>query len=109
MPGLISTGRPRLATAWAAAARSSSLNASRFARAAARSSAFEAADIRGRQIWRHHPIKRMIQYSRALVLQPRGCGVLDTPLSRGITAVLKGTDGNKLIDEKIKVRSRNGR
>jgi hypothetical protein len=34
-----------------------------------------------------HSRKRVIQYSRALVIEPRSSGVLDTPLSRGTTAV----------------------
>jgi hypothetical protein len=50
MPAAISIGRPRLATALAAVARFLSLNASRFARAAVRSSAFDRsvgkADLR---------------------------------------------------------------
>jgi hypothetical protein len=29
---------------------------------------------------RHRPRKRTIQYSRALVMESRSCGVLDTPL-----------------------------
>jgi len=29
----------------------------------------------------------MIQYSRALAIKPRSRGVLDTPLSRGMTGV----------------------
>jgi hypothetical protein len=29
---------------------------------------------------RHRPRKRAIQYSEALVIEPKGCGVLDTPL-----------------------------
>src|SRR4051794_32317395 len=35
---------------------------------------------------RHHPRKRVNQYSEAAVIEPRGRGVLDTPLSRGTTA-----------------------
>src|SRR6266852_5048598 len=31
-------------------------------------------------IERHHPRKRMIQYSSTPVLETRGCGVLDAPL-----------------------------
>src|SRR6266567_9300560 len=34
---------------------------------------------------RHHRRKRMIQYSAAGVIERRGRGVLDTPLSRGMT------------------------
>jgi hypothetical protein len=37
-------------------------------------------------IERHHPRKRMIQYSSTSVLETRGCGVLDAPPSRGMTA-----------------------
>jgi hypothetical protein len=29
---------------------------------------------------RHHPRKRMIQYSEAPAIEPKSCGVLDTPL-----------------------------
>jgi hypothetical protein len=35
---------------------------------------------------RHHPRKRMIQYSEVLVMEAKGHGVLDTPLSRSMTA-----------------------
>src|SRR5471030_2377045 len=35
---------------------------------------------------RHHPRKRMIQYSRAVEVESRRRSVLDTPLSRGMTA-----------------------
>jgi hypothetical protein len=35
---------------------------------------------------RHHPRKRMIQYSVALMIAPRSHSVLDTPLARGMTA-----------------------
>jgi hypothetical protein len=38
-----------------------------------------------RHICRHHPRRRVIQYPRAARIEPRGCGVLDTPLSRGMT------------------------
>jgi len=31
-------------------------------------------------IERHHPRKRMIQYSSTPVMETRGCGVLDAPL-----------------------------
>ncbi len=41
VPGVISIGKPRLATAFAAAVRFLSLNASRFARATVRRSAFD--------------------------------------------------------------------
>src|ERR1700724_4066265 len=34
---------------------------------------------------RHHPRKRVIQYSVTSVIGPKGRGVLDTPLSRGMT------------------------
>jgi hypothetical protein len=34
----------------------------------------------------HHPRKRVIQYSKAVATESRGRGVLDTPLSRGMTA-----------------------
>jgi hypothetical protein len=34
---------------------------------------------------RHHPRRRVIQYSRESAVQSRSCGVLDTPLSRGMT------------------------
>jgi hypothetical protein len=33
----------------------------------------------------HHPRKRVIQYSRAAAAESRGLGVLDSPLSRGMT------------------------
>jgi hypothetical protein len=36
---------------------------------------------------RHHPRKRVIQYSRDASLDPRGRGVPDRPLSRAMTAV----------------------
>ena len=45
MPGAISNGSFRFASACAASARCSSLNASRFAKAAARRSAFEAPTV----------------------------------------------------------------
>src|SRR3981189_1375326 len=35
---------------------------------------------------RHHPRKRVIQYSRAAAMESRSRGVLDTPLSRVMTA-----------------------
>src|SRR5882762_139615 len=35
---------------------------------------------------RHRPRKRMIQYSRAAAMESRSRGVLDTPLSGGMTA-----------------------
>jgi hypothetical protein len=38
----------------------------------------------------HHPRKRVIQYSRDAGGQSRSRGVLDTPLSRGMTAVCEG-------------------
>src|ERR1700722_12831847 len=38
----------------------------------------------------HHPRKRVIQYSRDAGDCLRGRGVLDTPLSRGMTAVCEG-------------------
>jgi hypothetical protein len=37
---------------------------------------------------RHHPRKRVIQYSRADAIDSRGRGVLDSPPSRGMTADL---------------------
>ena len=43
--------------------------------------------LRQTRIGRHHPRKRVIQYPRAARFEPRSCGVLDTPLSRGMTAV----------------------
>ena len=36
---------------------------------------------------RHHPRRRVIQYSRESAVQSRSCGVLDTPLSRGMTVL----------------------
>jgi hypothetical protein len=41
----------------------------------------ENADVR------HHPRRRMIQYSEEPVIDPRTRGVLDTPPSRSMTAV----------------------
>src|SRR3982074_1867621 len=35
----------------------------------------------------HHPRKRMIQYSRAVVMEWRSCGVMDTPVLRVMTVV----------------------
>jgi hypothetical protein len=35
---------------------------------------------------RHHPRKRMIQYSEAPMIEPKSCGILDTPLSPSMTA-----------------------
>ena len=98
VPGAMSTGSPRAAMAAAAAARASLLNPSRAPRAEARRSAFDeftgALDMR----WCHafaatisfdvitrEP--RVIQYSRGLAIEPRSRGVLDTPLSRGMTEV----------------------
>src|SRR5439155_16796730 len=37
---------------------------------------------------RHHPLKRVIQYSRAGAIDSRGRSVLDSPPSRGMTADL---------------------
>ena len=34
----------------------------------------------------HRPRRRAIQYSETLVIEPRSCGVLDSPPSRGMTA-----------------------
>ena len=72
-------------------ARCSSLNASRAASAAARRSALrwtgrQAADMQRHHVRCHHPRKRVIQYSRALAIEPRSRGVLDTPLSRSTTS-----------------------
>jgi hypothetical protein len=39
----------------------------------------------GRALHRHRPRKRATQYSRASVMEAKSCGVLDTPLSRGMT------------------------
>jgi hypothetical protein len=39
---------------------------------------------------RRRPRKRAIQYSEASVMESRSCGVLDTPLSRSMTALGKG-------------------
>src|SRR6266436_2235291 len=50
MPGVISNGSSRLARACAASVRCSSLNASRFAKAAARRSAFEALAVMQRSV-----------------------------------------------------------
>jgi hypothetical protein len=36
---------------------------------------------------RHRPRKRAIQYFEALVIETKSCGVLDTPLSRSMTAL----------------------
>src|SRR6266851_6895326 len=41
---------------------------------------------------RHHPRKRMIQYSRALVMESKSCGVLDTPLSRSMTPTRRAAE-----------------
>ena len=55
MPGSIANGTPRLAIACAAAARCSSLNASRFASAAARRSAFDRVAVMQDLFRCHHP------------------------------------------------------
>jgi hypothetical protein len=36
-------------------------------------------------------LDRTIQYSRALVMKSKSCGVLDTPLSRSMTAYYRGS------------------
>src|ERR1700723_1425466 len=41
---------------------------------------------RGNAPGRRRPRKRAIQYSEAPLLDPRSCGVLDTPLARSMTA-----------------------
>src|SRR5258708_14380118 len=86
MPRVISSGKPRLANACADLARCLSLNASRLARAAARSSCFDRsvgkADIQ-RKVLRvccHHPRKRVIRYSRDASAKPGSYGALNTPL-----------------------------
>ena len=38
---------------------------------------------------RHHPRKRMIQYSKEPAIEPRARRVLDTPLSWSMTALLE--------------------
>src|SRR6266849_5114099 len=38
---------------------------------------------------RHRPRRRAIQYSEALVIEPKGRSVLDTPLSRGMTVIAR--------------------
>src|SRR5262245_6625971 len=62
LPGAISNGRPRLPSLAAADTRFFSLSASRLARALARSSALELVMCFGPP--RHHPRRRVIQYSR---------------------------------------------
>jgi hypothetical protein len=44
------------------------------------------ATCRGNAPGRRRPRKRAIQYSETPMLGPRSCGVLDTPLSRSMTA-----------------------
>jgi hypothetical protein len=50
------------------------------------SSSAKADDLANTHCCRH-PRKRVIQYSSALVMESKSCGVLDTPLSRGMTVV----------------------
>jgi hypothetical protein len=45
---------------------------------------------RGHTRSRHRPRKRAIQYSRAVVMESRGRGVLDAPLSRSMTVLVRG-------------------
>src|ERR1700688_5000871 len=67
---------------------------------------------------RHHPRKRMIQYSRAVGMESRSRGVLDTPLSRGTTAEAalafrlfwpQIRAGRLAVDEPLANRVRSGR
>src|SRR5882757_2257624 len=67
---------------------------------------------------RHHSRKRMIQYSRAAAMESRSRGVLDTPLSRGMTAyaplAFRGfwpqiSTGRLAVDEPLANRVRSGR
>ena len=49
---------------------------------------------------RHYPRRRMIQYSEELVIEPRTRGVLDTPPSRSMTAVVGGASSSTSLRAK---------
>src|SRR6266540_4029218 len=90
----------------AATARRSLPNASRLASAVARRVVFcvsrEAGGLdintvtqRYPRPGRHHPRRRVIQYSSTFVMESRSRGVLDTPLSRSMTALVSRPSGKK--------------
>src|SRR5271168_2126275 len=47
---------------------------------------------------RHHPRRRMIQYSEESMIEPRTRGVLDTPPSRSMTAVGGASSSTSYLD-----------
>ena len=113
MPGAIANGTPRLAIACAAAARCSSLNASRFASAAVRRSAFDRVAVMQylsaviTRLVRIAQLERVIQYSRDF------SDSTETPRRTGYPA-FAGYDGTragrtKSQATKTKVRSRERR
>ena len=103
------TARRAWRSACAAAARCSSLNASRLASAAVRRSAFDRVAVMQRYLRCHHPPRVITRESgrssipETFVIEPRRRGVLDTPLSRGMTGRARV---DKVASNKTKVRSR---